>query len=169
MQQLTVLGNLGADAQVREDNGRKFVTFKVADTTKFTNQKGETKETTTWVSCVLSGDGGNLLPYLKKGVKVLVVGRPGYKVYSSEKARAMMAGVDLHVISVELAGGSTDEVPRQLVNPETSELVEVTKYYWVKDLKSCTLFGVHGGAYVVDKKGFVTPQVSNESTTEENS
>lgn len=175
MQQLTVLGNLGADAQVREDNGRKFVTFKVADTTKFTNQKGETKETTTWVSCVLSGDGGNLLPYLKKGVKVLVVGRPGYKVYSSEKARAMLAGVDLHVISVELAGGSSDDVPRQLVNPDTSELVNVSKYYWVPNLKSCTLFGVHGGAYLVDKKGFVTPQTepsekaNNESTTEENS
>ena len=163
MQQLSVLGNLGADAHVREDNGRKFVTFKVADTSRFTNQKGETKETTTWISCVLNGDGGNLLPYLKKGTKVYVVGRPGYKVYSSEKARAMMAGVDLHVISIELAGGSSDDVPSKLVGPTTSELIEVKRYYWVP-VTNTVLYGVRGGQYIVDKKGFVTPaaEPSNE-------
>lgn len=169
MQQLTVMGNLGADAQVREDNGRKFVTFKVADTTKFTNQKGETKETTTWISCVMNGDGGNLLPYLKQGTKVLVVGRPAYKVYSSEKARAMMAGVDLHVLSVELAGGSSDDVPRKLVDPHTSEIIDVQKLYWTNQVKETVLYGVRGGSYQVDKKGFILPIQEQQDDSNQNS
>lgn len=156
MQLLQVMGNLGADAQVRTENGNTFVSFKVADTQKFTNQKGETKETTTWISCAWSGDGGRLLPFLKKGVKVYVVGRPSYRVYSSQKLRMMMAGVDIHVISIELAGGSSDDVPRQLVEASTGAIVDVTKYYWVPNLKSCQLIDKQGRTYAVDKKCFVT-------------
>lgn len=156
MQLLQCMGNLGADAQVQTVNGNTFVSFKVADTQKFTNQKGEAKETTTWISCAWSGDGGRLLPFLKKGVKVYVVGRPSYRVYSSQKQRMMMAGVDMHVISIELAGGSSDDVPRQLVEASTGAIVDVSKYYWVANLKSCQLIDKQGREYNVDDRGFVT-------------
>lgn len=169
MQLLQCMGNLGADAQVQTVNGNTFVSFKVADTQKFTNQKGETKETTTWISCAWSGDGGRLLPFLKKGVKVYVVGRPSYRVYSSQKQRMMMAGVDMHIISIDLAGGSSDDVPRQLVEASTGAIVDVSKYYWVPNLKSCQLIDKQGRAYNVDKRGFVTAaaeQASEEQQAE---
>lgn len=118
MQNLSVIGNLGADAELRETNNSQFISFKVADTVRFTNQKGETKETTTWISCTLNGNGGNLLPYLKAGVKVFVQGRPSYRVYGSEKLRQMVCGVDLHVTTIELCGGTSDEVPSNLVDKD---------------------------------------------------
>lgn len=161
MQSLTVIGNLGADARVFVTESNKFISFKVADTTKFTNQKGETFETTTWISCTLNGDGGNLLQYLKQGVKVCVIGRPSYRVYSSEKERCMKAGVELHVINIELCGGSDDAVPRQLVTPEGA-LIETTKHYWVplNELAPLSVLYDRKGqkCYQVDKNGFVTPK-----------
>lgn len=157
MQNLIVLGNLGADAEVRVVNDKKFVSFKVADTQRFTDNKGVSNDKTTWISCAWSSDGGNLLPFLKKGVKILVIGRPSYKVYSSAKERMMMAGVDLHVISIELAGGTSDDVPRKLVNPSTGALIDVFKCYYVRGIKDCQLVGERGGLFNVDSNGFVTP------------
>lgn len=170
MQQLTIVGNLGADAQVVEKGGNKFVSFKVADTTKFTNQKVETTTTTTWISCALNGDGGNLLQYLKKGVKVCAIGRPSYRVYSSQKDRCMMAGVDLHVNSIELCGGSSDEVPRQVCSI-TGELFDVLKCYWVQIPEGQNidvLMNPNGnGMYNVDPNGFLTPHVEEKAEQKE--
>ena len=119
MQKLSVIGNLGNDAELRaREDGSKFVTFKVADTSKWTDLKGVVHESTQWISCVLNGDGGKLLQYLKRGVKVYVDGRPSYRVYSSEKERAVKCGVDIAVSSVELCGGSSDDVPRLLVDSD---------------------------------------------------
>lgn len=166
MQYLTILGNLGADAQVQVSNDKKFVSFKVADTQKFTDTKGVEHERTTWVSCAWNGDGGKLLPFLRKGTKVLVQGRPSYKTYSSEKERMIVAGVDLHVVSLELAGGSSDNVPRRLVDPATGSIVEVKKYYFVQGFTYCTLYGERGGVFTVDQQGFVYPVVESAAQTD---
>lgn len=161
MQYLTILGNLGADAQVQVSNEKKFVSFKVADTQRFTDTKGVPHERTTWVSCAWNGDGGNLLPYLKKGTKVLVSGRPSYKTYSSEKERMIVAGVDLHVTSIELAGGSSDSVPSRLVDPNTGAIVNVGKFYWVAGYQSCVLYGEKGGQFQIDARGYVMTSINN--------
>lgn len=165
MQSLSVIGNLGADAEVRESNGQKFISFKVADTSKFTNQKGETQETTTWISCAWNSDGGNLLQYLKQGVKVYVSGRPSYRVYSSQKLRCMVAGVELHVQNIELCGGSSDEVPRELASPD-GVIYKPQKFYWIEQPKGNPvniLFSTRGGAqFDVDKKGFITKHIEDE-------
>lgn len=161
MQKLIVIGNLGADAVVKEKNGKKFLTFKVADTNKWTNpETGEVKENTTWISCIREGEFDALVPYLKKGVRVYVEGRPQYRVYSSEKERAMVAGVDLSVHAIELVGGSPELVPRKLVNPADSSLHDVTKLYWIADHKAkadMMMYGERGGEFTVDKNGFVIP------------
>lgn len=161
MQSLTIIGNLGADALVMEHDGNKFVSFKVADTARFTNQKGETKETTTWVSCTLNGDGGQLLQYLKQGVKVCAIGRPSYRVYSSEKDRCMKAGVELRVNSIELCGGNDDAVPRQL-STQDGLLVNPVKLFWIQQNESkpiTRLFSARNKqSYSVDANGFITPE-----------
>ena len=56
MQKLIVIGNLGVDAEVKNANGKEFISFKVADTSRFTDQKGTVSETTTWINCAMSGD-----------------------------------------------------------------------------------------------------------------
>lgn len=157
MQKLIIIGNLGTDAEVKvqAETGRKFVTFKVADSNKWTDIKGVVHESVMWISCILNGDGGNILQYLKRGTKVFVEGRPSYRVYSSQKDRAVKAGVDLTVNNIELCGGSSDDIPRQLVDADGT-LVDVSKHYWCDGHNSQLLMGIHGGSYQVNVNGFIT-------------
>lgn len=168
MQKLIVIGNLGVDAEVKNANGKEFISFKVADTSKFTDQKGNVSETTTWINCAMTGDKDTkVLPFLKKGVKVYVEGRPSYRLYSSEKQRCMLVSVDLHVTSVELCGGSSDAVPRQVAD-SNGILHDVTKCYWLADgTQACNVYGVRGDMFQVDENGFVTPCNPQEEQTEQ--
>ena len=107
---LEIIGNLGADAEIKEVNGRKFVSFRIAHTDKWVDQNtGVISTQTTWVSCSMNGDGGGLTPYLKKGTKVFVRGTPNFVVYSSPKTHKMETGVNLFVREVELCGGHQEQ------------------------------------------------------------
>ena len=110
MIKLEIIGNLGADAEVKVYNGNKFVSFRVAHTDKWVDQNtGVISTQTTWVSCSLNGDGGGLTPYLKKGTKVFVRGTPNFVVYSSPKTHKMETGINLFVREVELCGGHQEQ------------------------------------------------------------
>lgn len=110
MIKLEIIGNLGADAEVKMYNGNKFVSFRVAHTDKWVDQNtGVISTQTTWVSCSMNGDGGGLTPYLKKGTKVFVRGTPNFVVYSSPKTHKMESGVNLFVREVELCGGHQEQ------------------------------------------------------------
>ena len=111
-----LIGNLGADAQVKESNGSKFVTFRVAHTESYNDQAGQKHESTTWIDCIMSNAESKVVPYLKKGTKVYVSGNCSLRVFSSAKYRQMMAGAQINVQNVELLGGSSDDVPRQLID-----------------------------------------------------
>lgn len=165
MQKLFLIGNLGSDAEVKEANGRLFTRFSVADSQRFTKADGTEVESTTWISCIKDGDCAKLLPYLRMGTKVYVEGRPSYRVYSSPKERAMVAGVDLHVFTLELVGGgSSDDVPAKLVNPDGGAIVPVNKLFFVEGLANCQLFGERGGSFNVDNRGLVTKVIDNAQT-----
>lgn len=140
MNQLNVVGYLGADAKITEANGKKFLSFNVADTDKWSDATGAEHETTTWVSCALPGENDNLAPYLVKGQLVFVSGRMKTRIYSSEKARAMVAGVNLAVSRVQLLGAAPDTMPRDLVTA-SGALVRVNKYYQA-DPNECNAQGI---------------------------
>lgn len=110
MIKLEIIGNLGADAEIKQYNGNKFVSFHVAHTDKWVDQQtGVISTQTTWVSCSLNGNGGGLTPFLKKGTKVFVRGTPAFVVYSSPKTHKMEAGINLFVREVELCGGNQEQ------------------------------------------------------------
>lgn len=94
-----IIGNIGQDAQVKDYNGRKFVSFSVADSYKSKDQTVHT----TWVSCTIEGDGGNLTQYLKKGTSVFVRGRSRINLYQrrdgSYGADLSIAVRDIHLLS----------------------------------------------------------------------
>ena len=107
MIKVEIIGNLGADAQLLEKNGNKFVAFRVANTDKWVDKStGRVIESTQWISCTLNGDGGALLPYLKRGTKVFVRGNAQFVIFSSAKTRQMEVGVNLFVREIELCGGA---------------------------------------------------------------
>ena len=106
MIKVEIIGNLGTDAQLQEKNGNKFVAFRVANTDKWVDKStGQVIESTQWISCTLNGDGGALLPYLKRGTKVFVRGNAKFVIFSSAKTRQMEVGVNLFVREIELCGG----------------------------------------------------------------
>ena len=110
MIKLEIIGNLGADAEIKQYNGNKFVSFRVAHTDKWIDQQtGVISTQTTWVSCSLNGDGGALTSYLKRGTKVYVRGTPSFVTYSSPKTHKMETGINLFVREVELCGGHQEQ------------------------------------------------------------
>lgn len=110
MIKLEIIGNLGADAEVKVYNGNKFVSFRVVHTDKWVDKNtGIISTQATWVSCSLNGDGGGLTPFLKKGTKVFVRGTPNFVVYSSPKTHKMETGINLFVREVELCGGNHEQ------------------------------------------------------------
>lgn len=159
-----VIGNLGADAEVRSSNGAKFVVMRVAHTEKFQKEDGTSSETTTWVDVTFSNAESKLIPFLKKGVKVFVRGHLSPRLYSSPKLRQMVAGLTIRASEIELCGGSVEDVPRQLIDPETAALIPVHKYYWCEaetkgmkkeDMKM--LLDDKNRPYCMNARGFVEP------------
>ena len=132
MLQFQVIGNLGSDAEVKELNGNKAVCFNVAHTERWKQDDGTIRESTTWISCILNGDGGKLLPYLKRGTQVFVEGSGSTRCYSSPKEKRWVAGLNITVRHIELVGGKMDEVPQELCTAEGA-IYKTCKVYCVEE------------------------------------
>lgn len=166
MLKLQIIGNLGSDAEVRNQDGRSYVSFRVAHTDRRQQADGSVKETTQWVSCSINGDGGKLLPYLKKGAKVYISGDGDVRLYNSSKEHCLKAGLNCYVRDIELVTTNLDAVPRELYD-ENGAVHAVTKCYGVADMKKGALYDRRGLLYQVDK-GWVIPRpaVQEEPTPE---
>lgn len=157
---LTVIGNLGGDAEYHNENGSQFVTFRVGHTERHTDGNGNQTEETIWVSCILNGDGGKLLQYLKKGQKVCVIGDGSLRTYHSKKMQRLIAGSNCFVRQIELLGARPDGVPSALFT-EDGVQVNIQKYYYAGGFSNGVLFDRNGIAYQVDANGWVIPTASN--------
>ena len=172
MQLYSLIGNLGADAKIVDNNGKPFISFNVADTDRWKDEGGNIHESTTWVQCTLNGGAAEnkVFEYLKAGTKVFVMGRMRTRVYSSEKERRMVAGVNLYVMQVELVGGSSDEVPRKLIDPKDATIHNVYKAYYVRQEELATiskqLVDKGGQLYEVNEYGFILPVQTGQNQEE---
>ena len=165
------IGNLGADAEIKESNGSKFVTMRIALTDKWTTESGEKRESTTWADVTMSNTESKVIPFLKSGVKIFVRGNGSLRVYSSPKERKMKAGIQCAATEIELCGGVAELVPRQLIDPDTGSIADVTKYYWcnaeTKGMKANDtklLIDQRSNQYLMDKRGFVAPIPTQENS-----
>lgn len=103
MLQCEVIGNIGADAEIKEFGGKKYVSFNVAHSDVSKDQQGQRVEQTTWVSILWYGDGGGLLQYLKRGSKVFVRGRQKVKLYADKNGNTQFA-INVNASEVQLCG-----------------------------------------------------------------
>lgn len=168
MLKLQIVGNLGSDAEIYSENGHKFVKLSIAHTERRRNPDGSERESTTWVSATINGDGGNLFQYLKKGTKVYAYGDVGLRVYHSEKERRMMPGMNLFIRDIELVGAQVDEVPRDLYDND-GVAYRVKKYYHCQGAPTGVLQSKSGAQFGVSAEGWVTPvstQANTDSTQE---
>lgn len=151
----TLIGNLGANAEVKTADGREFVSFRVAHNDSYKGADGTKVESSMWVDCTMSCANGRpaVLPYLVKGTTVCVVGQLSTRVYSSEKDRCMKAGVKIHVQKIELIGGAADIIPRRLYTKD-GVMVDVNKYFHA-ETKEPVLYDQRGNQYEVINDGWV--------------
>ena len=153
----TLIGNLGANAEIKSADGREFVSFRVAHNDSYKGADGTRVESSMWVDCTMSCSNGRpaVLPYLTKGTAVCVVGQVSTRVYSSEKDRCMKAGLKIHVQRVELIGAAGDNCPRRLYTKD-GDMIYVVKYFHA-ETKATTLYDQRGNAYVIAEGGWVCP------------
>ncbi len=153
----TLIGNLGANAEIKTADGREFVSFRVAHNDSYKGADGTRVESSMWVDCTMSCASGRpaVLPYLTKGTAVCVVGQVSTRVYSSEKDRCMKAGLKIHVQRVELIGAAGDNCPRRLYTKD-GVMVDVLKYFHA-DTQETTLYDQRGNAYTIAEGGWVCP------------
>lgn len=101
MIQIVCNGNLGADAERKEINGKMYITFRMGV---------RTRKDTQWVS-VLYRDSEKLMEYLKKGQGVLISGEPTFGAYVNREGKAnvdvSVFANTLDLMSVKEAGGIT--------------------------------------------------------------
>jgi single-strand DNA-binding protein len=82
----TLVGNLGADVQVRVTaEGTAVTNFRLATNDSFTDSKGQKQQRTEWHNIVVWGKQAEACAkYLKKGSKVLVAGRLQTREYTDK-------------------------------------------------------------------------------------
>lgn len=154
MKYLTLIGNLGADAEAHREAGREFISMSIADTTIRKKEDGTTVETTEWITATYNGNHDNLLPYLKKGQKVVAIGECATRLFSSKKDRCMKAGLNLYIREIQLLGGSPDTIPSRLYDSDGVER-PVQKYFYAGATKDGMLYDRRGVAYNVTPEGWV--------------
>ena len=106
MQKAMIIGNLGRDAELKEVNGRQFISFTLAESDKRRTADGNVVESTTWYECTMNN--GNVLPYLKKGTQVMVIGRSYGTGYISKQTGEVAVSMKCAVQEMQLLGSSNN-------------------------------------------------------------
>ena len=91
LNKVTLIGNLGADPEVRSTTGgNRVATFSLATSRSWSSPSGEKQEKTEWHRCVVWNSKASTLAdiverYLKKGDKVYVEGRIEYRQWQDKE------------------------------------------------------------------------------------
>lgn len=103
MLQVQIIGNLGADAEIKEINGKQYSAFSVAATSR---------NETTWVS-VLYNYHENLHKYLIKGQQVFAQGDARVKLYTSKNSEKTSLDFSVLADKLQLCGSKADSKPAE--------------------------------------------------------
>lgn len=154
-----VIGNLGADAELRRDGGAEFISMSIAHSRTVRDAAGRETKTTEWISATFNGAHEKLLPFLTKGTKVAVFGDVSLRLFHSERDRMQKAGLNLYIRDLELLSVNTDTVPRTLYD-HNGVALNTEKWYLVRDCVNEELHDISGRLFAVDSGGWVAPKQS---------
>ena len=126
LNKMTIIGNLGADPEVRYlDGGAVVATFNVATTEKYTSRNGEKVEQTEWFRVELWNEQAKVAEkYLKKGNSVYVEGRLRTELWTDKEGKERTS-LRVRANTMQLLGSPNDgrqdepsyEAPRQQTAP----------------------------------------------------
>lgn len=109
---VNLLGNLGADAAIKEKNGNRFLSMNVAHTERVKDASGNYISQTQWVSVTLNHYSEKLLPYLTRGRKVYVAGKLYSRIWFDKDNRPNI-GLNCLADTLELCGGDNSQTNNQ--------------------------------------------------------
>lgn len=104
MIKIIATGNIGKDAELKQIGGNNYACFSIAITEKV---KGESR--TTWVDVVKYDKDGKLTPYLKKGVRLQVIGKPTTSGYTNKNGDIVSTLTIWVMNELEFQGGIKKE------------------------------------------------------------
>ena len=110
LNKVTLIGNLGADPEIRSTSGgNKVAQFSLATSRQWTSASGEKQEKTEWHKCVAWNAKGSGLAdvverYAKKGDKLYIEGRIEYRQYE-DKDKQTRYVTEINVREIVLLGG----------------------------------------------------------------
>lgn len=156
---VNLIGNLGADAEVKSIQGKVYLMFRVAHSEKFVKSDGTSVELTQWVS-VISSQFTKLQPYLKKGQKVFVYGELKADVVWSPSSKTNVVGLSVNARSIELCNSvRVDDVPSVLYDKDGVQH-NVNKLFWTQldSNEECSMWDSKAKEYIVNYQGYVVPK-----------
>lgn len=106
-----LLGNVGNDPEIRESNGGKFATFRLATTDKgYTKRDGtQVPERTEWHNIVANSNiVGVIENYVRKGTKLYIEGKLRTRKYTA-RDNTERTVTEIYIDNLELLGGKPQE------------------------------------------------------------
>ncbi len=109
LNKVTLIGNLGADPEVRYlDGGAVVAQFNVATTEKYTNRNGEKVEQTEWFRVELWNEQAKIAEqYLKKGNPVYIEGRLRTELWTDKDGKERFS-LRVRASTMQLLGSPND-------------------------------------------------------------
>jgi single-strand DNA-binding protein len=113
LNKVMLIGNLGADPEVRStNNGSRVATLSLATSRQWTTQGGEKQEKTEWHRCVVwnrrqTGLADVVEKYLKKGDRVYVEGRIEYRTWQDREGQTRYT-TEINVSDLVMLSGRGD-------------------------------------------------------------
>ncbi len=134
LNKVMLIGNLGADPEIRSTTGgQRVAQFSVATSRTWNDASGQKQEKTEWHRCVVwnrggarGGTGGGLVDvverYLKKGDKVYVEGSIEYRQWTDKEGQTKYT-TEIKVNDLQMLGGRSggmgdeESAPRRSAAP----------------------------------------------------
>jgi len=137
MNYVSLIGNLGADAELRmTGNGQPVLNFRLATTEKFKKKDGEKQEHTEWHSITLWGPRAEALSsHLTKGTRIAITGKLRTREYEDREGNKRKS-TEIHLDDLEFLGDrGADNKPNVNTNDaRQSKAPPKSKPKWAQDV-----------------------------------
>ena len=106
MQNISIIGRIGQDAEVKELGNNQVINFSVAVSESFT-KNGQKETKTTWFEIAKWGNSTAVAQYIKKGGQIYISGKPNNRAYAKDDGTIMVVN-GINAFEIELLGDKGD-------------------------------------------------------------
>jgi len=103
MQKIEIIGSISKDAEVKDVGNNQVINFSVAVTEKIKDRD----PITTWYEIAKWGNNVAVAPYIRKGDKIFISGKPNNRSYINQQTGEAVIVNGIMAFEIELLGGSS--------------------------------------------------------------